>query len=181
MKKVWLAFFLFGCGADDFTRQGNLGEFCNGRDTDCRPGLLCQQQVCVNANPSPFDCDAICERFDSCEASIESCAVACRITVETWSSRALEAFGQCVVEDLTCEEIDGSFAPQTCYERIPIDADREQACEQAQSRCSLSDDARRGCFRSARVDIESEWQKSEACVSEIRTCDEVNLCLETGR
>lgn len=179
--------FVFGCRADDPVKQGAVGELCNGRDDDCRIGLACVVSVCVDPGGGPtYDCGDICSRLaGECGAAEPGCESDCVITTSAWALRARESFGVCLVEDLTCAQAQATFAPQTCYSRIEIPAERFALCEvfaqQALACGAATDDAERvleRCAALARVGPEARWQDPASCGSVIETgnCSEVATC-----
>lgn len=180
-KLIVLVVFLTAC-VDKEARQGGEGEFCNGRDTDCRPGLLCVDGICEAGFTLANDCETICEKISGCGGQLSGCVYSCNLTIEDWAVRAQQDFGQCVVEDLACAEIEQAFAPQTCYERILIPEDRAETCaalREALDSCGLPDfegEFSKVCQRSARVDREEKWQETADC-AENRTCDTLEQCL----
>lgn len=174
------------CRADDDVRQGEAGEYCNGRDTDCRVGLICNGGICRDPGPPPtYNCSDICARLSDCDATDPACESDCRISTSEWVMRAREEFGICIVEELSCEEAGAAFAPQTCYARIEIPADRWATCQEfvdASRNCGApTGDAERvleGCAAVARVQPTEVWDATAACASAIETgiCGELATC-----
>lgn len=177
---------IMACNADDIVRQGEVGELCNGAEDDCRPGLVCAQRICAEPGPPPtYDCGDICARLQSCDVALPACEADCRITTSDWIMRAREDFGVCLVEQLTCDEAAASFAPQTCYSRIEIPADRWAVCtalaEAALGCATPRAEAERvleGCAAIARVGTDEAWAGPLRCDNLIETgvCGELATC-----
>ena len=186
--RVWpvLVLALLGCRATDDLKQGGHGEHCNGRDLDCRDGLICDNARCTESGPAPtYDCGDICARLSACEATVPGCEADCRISTTAWALRAREEFGVCLVEELTCTEAQATFAPQLCYSRITIPQARAETCfsfaEAAQDCGASTADAERileECAAVARVRTEDVWMGPARCASVIETgiCSEVGTC-----
>lgn len=182
---------LFGCRADDLTKQGEVGEVCNGRDNDCREGLICAADGRCEAVASDvtYDCGDICRRLSvECEAIEAGCESDCRQTTGTWARRAREEFGVCLVEDLSCAEAQADFAPQTCYSEIEIPPARFALCEDyalAARDCGVpTGEAERvleRCAAIARVAPEAIWQDPASCGALLETgnCGELATCFNT--
>ncbi len=183
---VLVVVLVTSCQSDDFVKQGEGGEVCNGRDTDCRQGLVCTSGRCDDPGPGPtYDCGEICARLSACDAADPGCEPDCRISTTSWRLPAREKFGVCLVEELTCSEARATFAPQLCYSRIEIPPPRRATCDafvDAARGCGASnDDAERvleGCAAIARVRTENVWMEPLRCASVIETgiCDEVATC-----
>lgn len=173
-----------GCRADDEVRRGVEGEFCNGRDDDCRAGLLCEAGVCVDLGPaSLYSCDEICTRLAQCDAAEPGCASDCRVTTEDWSGVATDAFGKCLVDELSCAAARERFAPQTCYSRIPVAAERRERCDafvQDARACGADletlERVLEGCVALARVSVATRWEATARCAS----APETGVCSQTA-
>lgn len=186
-----LAFLLAGCRAEDLVKQGEVGEVCNGRDNDCRAGLICGASGrCEDAATDvTYDCGDICERLSvECEAAEPQCESDCRLTTNIWATRAREEFGVCLVEGLSCAEARADFAPQTCYSEIEIPAERFALCEDfalAVRDCGApTADAERvleRCAAIARVAPEVRWLEPAGCgpLLETGNCGELTQCFNT--
>lgn len=187
---------LGACRATDEIKQGGEGEFCNNRDDDCRDGHICQDGVCrALQNTGSVTCAQMCSRLEECEAGEANCQVDCRATIRgtcvgepcPWSTEAIEAFGTCITEQLTCDEIREVDAPQECYRRIPISEEREGRCEAfiaAANRCSAgasTTQLRNRCFLLGRTNTEASWLRTDACVDRIADglCEEVEDCFNS--
>jgi len=183
-----LASAVVSCRAPDEVRRGAVGEWCNGSDDDCRLGLVCERGVCADPGGGPrYSCAEICEHLTSCEAGSETCVDDCKITIEDWAERAVSDFGICLVEDLSCADARADFAPQTCYERIPIPEDRATSCAafvEAAKDCNAAQTVRNNCRQLARVGRQDAWDEASAACQQavdasdcdgIRTCADVPL------
>lgn len=180
---------LLACQPSASTMQGGEGEYCNGPDDDCRDGLICQDYVCTfdaELADEYAECNAICDRLDECDASLNNCPAKCFNTTEGWGDEAAEHFYQCFIEDLSCEELQQSDnPPQTCYDRIPLDEDREARCQQFVQH-SLDCDAGqlelneldRTCRATARTGGEDRWGQTDECADyNADSCGELFGCL----
>ncbi len=182
-----LAASLFACNAEDEMRTGGVGEYCNGRDSDCRAGLVCLQGVCDSLGPRPtYDCDDICERLGECGALGEACASDCRLTTADWSFAARDEFGICLVEDLTCGEAVADFAPQTCYTRIEIPSERLARCsafDDTAADCGASlrdrEELIETCYALARTSVDDAWRPAEDC-ADLADCAATRACLTSA-
>lgn len=199
MRRIGLLVLTLGvmlpaCRAEDTVKQGVEGEFCNGEADDCRAGHACVNYRCQSLNGGSVTCGVMCARLQSCNAAESDCEASCQLTFEglceglpcPWSEAAIEAFGTCIVDELTCAEAQDGNAPQTCYSRIPLDIDRKARCDAflgAADRCSTSDreELRQSCYRLARTAPESSWVRTDGCVERIASgvCDEAIRCLNT--
>ena len=171
-----------GCRADDEIKRGALGEYCNGRDTDCRVGLFCEEGRCQATGDDI--CGAVCEKLDdACAVETTNCRATCGLTIEGWSERAQDAFATCIGE-LTCAEA-ADDAPNLCYNRIAIPEGRTERCDDLASAARSCSDAetadriRRGCYAFARVRSESEWT-AVGCdeALEAGMCAALGACLD---
>lgn len=183
--------FTFGCRAEDTVKQGIEGEFCNGRDDDCREGHICDDGVCRAAGDGAATCTTMCRHLDDCETGETDCQADCRATFEgtceglpcPWSDEARTAFGECIL-GLSCEEARDVDAPQVCYRQIPIDAGRENRCEAfiaAAGRCQPGVETatlRNRCFLLGRTNTDSSWARTDSCVERIEDgfCAEIAEC-----
>lgn len=181
MKRLLMVCLLLvgSCAADQETRQGEINEFCRTGDSDCRPGLVCEQGICQLSGPQPqYGCDQVCAKLESCGVAESSCVVDCRATTSDWSLAAKELFGTCAVVDITCEEAQDIFVPQVCYERIPLPVERRQLCDifvEVGDVCSSEADLEAietACYRFARVSEPAQWAATEQCERAIS----VGLC-----
>lgn len=177
---------LTSCHADEQVKQGGLGETCNGRDTDCRDGLVCEVGLCRDPGPGPtYDCGDICRRLSECDATDPGCEADCRLSTTSWVLRAREDFGICLVEELTCGEAQATFAPQLCYSRIEIPEERFEVCtafaDAAQACGATLDAAERvieACAAVARVRSDDVWMAPARCAVVVETgiCEQVATC-----
>ncbi len=178
---------LVGCSPDDEVLQGDIGELCNGADSDCRAGLACVQGVCDTPGPQPlYSCDEICTRLAGCGSQENECVGNCRATIRDWSLRAKNEFGACLVEDLTCEEVlAADSVPQVCYSRIEIPEERAAVCEsliETVVSCDPSVDLNpfaRSCNALARTSPEAVWAETDRCVNAQMTgiCSGIATCI----
>lgn len=177
---------LTACTADDEVQRGDVGEFCNGRDSDCRTGLVCDNSVCVEPGPQPiYDCADICSRLAECEAREGTCQSDCRISTTDWELRARNEFGVCMVEDLTCAEALANDPPQLCYSRIEVPTARRARCDsfvdfarECGAPTSTLEQVLEGCVAVARVSREVRWDDTAQCASQLETgiCSQVATC-----
>lgn len=188
--KTWLLFALSilpltACRADDETRQGDVDEYCNGYADDCRPGLSCVDFVCVPVIGAltEYTCADFCAHMSECGAGDSSCVADCGATIRDWSFDAQDSFTRCGAVELTCDEINATFAPQECYSRIPIASDRQARCSQFYSSvqaCDGSLDALTpACLRLARVGTDDMWAETDRCANavDVGTCSSRGACL----
>ncbi len=174
------------CGAEDETRRGGLGEFCNGRDDDCQTGLACLDGVCDEFGPKPtYSCEEMCARLDECGAGQSGCVPDCRATTSTWSLAARNAFSECFVEDITCMEALVDDVPQLCYSQLPLSDDRKQRCDtfvSTASNCGATDaerdDVFQSCYELARTGTDSDWAGTDRCVNalDVGICSGIGTC-----
>lgn len=188
---------LSGCRAADEVKQGGEGEFCNARDSDCRDGFICQGGVCQGlVSSGAYTCQEMCTRLQGCNAEEADCVPRCQATFRgvcpdtnpcPWSSDAVDAFGTCIVEELSCEEARMDSAPDLCFQRIDLDEDRGERCDAfvaAIGRCDGSvstDEFRRKCFVLARTATEESFTRTDACVDRIADglCNEIGDCFNS--
>lgn len=190
---IALLFALPACRADDSVKQGGDGEFCNNRDDDCRDGHICQDGVCRSTDAAgTITCAQMCTRLEECNTGEEDCEVNCRATIQgtcetlacPWSGDAVDSFGRCITEGLTCEEARENDAPQECYRRIPIDGDRENRCEAfiaGADRCNpgvSTSELRNRCYLLGRTSTDESWARTDACVERVAGgfCAEIENC-----
>ncbi len=183
---------LGACRAEDTVKQGIEGEYCNNRDDDCRDGNICQDGVCRSTGVGTITCAQMCNRLEACNTGEEDCEADCRATIRgtcltlacPWSADAVDSFGRCITEELTCEEAQASDAPQECYRRIPIATERENRCEAfiaAGDRCNPGVSAsalRNRCYLLGRTSTAESWARTDACVERVAGgfCAEIEAC-----
>ncbi len=180
---------LAACQAAMKTKQGALGEFCNNRDSDCRPGMICQDSVCVLANPQITDaCQQVCDKINNCAlAERTNCINDCTNEIENWGDSVINTFSQCVVSDLTCSELGSTAndAAQTCYDRLPLDEQRVQRCRdfvnQIES-CRPNADTssfQSDCIYRARTASADTWSKTDQCAdaAQFGDCEQTVSCV----
>jgi hypothetical protein len=180
-----LAMGMTACRATEEVKQGYAGEHCNGVDLDCRPGYLCDRSVCrAELEQTGVTCETMCRRLEICETNEENCLAKCRNTIREWSPEAIEAFGECIISGLTCEEARTVVAHQVCYERIPIvDGRRDRctyfveaarSCDNTVNTLKLRDE----CLYMARTRSQQVWTRTDACVERVEDgfCDEIADC-----
>ena len=184
---------LTACRADDTIKQGIDGEFCNNRDDDCRDGHVCDNGVCKSGDSAgTITCAQMCARLEACQTGEENCEADCRATIQgtcqtlacPWSAEAVDAFGRCITEELTCAEAQASDAPQECYRRIPMDAVRESRCEAfiaGADRCNpgvSTSELRNRCYLLGRTSTDESWARTDACVNRVADgfCAEIEDC-----
>src|SRR5690554_6720600 len=132
------ALSLVACSAATQTKQGGPGEICLGQDTDCRPGLLCENSVYVLPDSAlSAACIKSCDKIGSCGLENLNCVNECMATVDDWSESVVEKFADCLSEDLSCEELGQSAetAAQVCYDRLETDSARLDRCRGFKSMC----------------------------------------------
>jgi hypothetical protein len=181
---------LVACQAAMETKQGALGEFCNNRDSDCREGLVCNDGVCVTANPAITDgCDRVCAKVDECGLDDPNCLRDCQKEIENWGEGVIETFSDCIADDLSCDEMGGSTnaAAQTCYDRLPLDETRVDRCvdfvrEVQDCRPNADTTAFAGeCRYRARTASDERWSRSDDCLDAIEfgTCTDTLECINS--
>lgn len=180
---------LAACQAAMETKQGGLGEFCNNRDSDCREGLVCDQGVCVSANPAAMSaCERTCNKIDSCGVTEPNCLIDCSNEIQNWGDGVIDTFAACVVDDLSCDEIGdtANSAAQICYDRLPLDDARTERCRTlVQEIQSCRPGADTGHFQSdcvylARTAGQTLWNdKTDACAESVEfgECNETVDCV----
>ncbi len=179
---------LFGCRAPEEIKQGYVGEYCF-EDEDCRDGLLCDdtRAVCMALRVGSLEkCEAMCERMDLCGAPQDRCLTACHNTVRDWSEASFDLFAACITSDLSCEEMRTSYAPQTCYLRLPLDEQRSDVCASfVESSMTCDQDGaalsslRDSCLLVARTGTDESWAPVEACKARLSggSCTDIATCL----
>jgi hypothetical protein len=177
MKRLLVCVFmglLGACAAEDRVKQGDVNEFCQSSNDDCRPGLVCSQGICQLPGPQAlYGCEEICAKLASCNVAESSCVVDCRATTLEWSLPARDTFGVCVVEDITCEEAQNMDVPQVCYERITLRPERKLRCDtfvEVADVCDSSVDTeplKTACYRLGRTGDDTQWQATEQCENAI--------------
>ncbi|AWV90404.1 hypothetical protein DN745_14130 [Bradymonas sediminis] len=183
------ALTLMACSAATQTKQGAPGERCMGQDGDCRPGLLCEDSVCVLPDSSTLEaCTNSCEKIGACGVNNLNCFNECSTTVKNWSDSVIEEFGDCLVNDLSCEELGGSAnaAAQACYDRLPTPAERLDTCRDFKA--SLKECApdgstaafERACIRTARTTDASDWSAKTSYCLDLTTCEEATTCINAA-
>lgn len=174
-----------GCRAEMEIKQGADGEFCNGQLDDCRPGLSCVDYICQNLS-GPTRCEEVCDKFEECGVTQDRCVGACENTIRQWSSDAKESFATCLVDDLSCDDIQElEDAPQECYNRLELPQERNELCLQfadAVKECASDVDTtelRRACRYMARTRSDEVWAYSQECVERVEdgVCPDIFHCL----
>lgn len=177
-----VALSLFNCKASTDQKRGGCGEFCNNVDIDCREGLVCEQNECVEIREGTcglpenirVTCENICSRFERCQVpgNQSNCFDSCTQTIEDWNDNAVNTFGRCLIDDLSCQRLQQQDeATQTCYQRISLPSNRRSICERVQQTFQQNQcvDGRyiksfmRGCLDSARTDREAIWKDVLDC------------------
>lgn len=181
MKIVLTALFslalLAGCRADDEVKQGVQGEFCDDSDADCRLGYMCDRGYCRLQSVEGTDCRAMCARIAGCGVEDESCVSDCQATVAgdcgsslpcPWSDNAVNAFGACIVNDLSCEQIAGGDGPQLCYDQLSLAADRKAVCDRLISfmdacGANSTDGLLNRCYQLGRTATDDSFARTNTC------------------
>ncbi len=181
---------LVGCHADDEVKQGVQGEFCDGADSDCRQGYVCDRGYCRLLSIDGTDCRSMCARIASCGVVDEGCIDDCQATVAgdcgsslpcPWSDNAVNQFGDCIVNTLTCDQIEAGDGPQLCYQELDLSAERKAICDgfvsvldlcNASSTEALID----RCYQLARTATDASFTRTNTC-TELATD---GLCVETA-
>lgn len=180
------ALSLVACSAATQTKQGAPGEVCNGGDTDCRPGLLCQNSVCTLPDSVTSQaCQRSCDKISSCGVSDLNCMGECAETVASWSESVIDEFADCLSNDLSCDEIGASAndAAQVCYDRLEVDQTRLDRCRDfktALNNCNPNRSTTRfesACIRMARTTNDEDWGQTGACI-DAATCQEGTSCID---
>ncbi len=191
-RAIWLlmGLALAGCHADDEVKQGVQGEYCIAADSDCREGYVCDRGYCRLLSIEGTDCRAICARISSCGVVDESCVEDCQATIAgecgsslpcAWSDNAVDAFGNCFVNTLTCDDIAGGDGPQLCYQELTLTTERKAVCDQYLSlmnACGAVDTAvlKDRCYQLARTATDTSFTRTNTC-TELATD---GLCFETA-
>jgi hypothetical protein len=180
--------FGFACQAEKVVKQGAALEACNGAANDCREGNICLAGVCRPNEIVGYDCEAMCQRISQCGGESNNCVADCQATIAgasssnspcPWSDAAVEAFGQCIVEDLTCDEIINGDAPQLCYQSLDLPTERAERCdaileglELCESSQALQDGTFQQCYRLARTATDPSFERIEPCEQIVSVGDE---------
>jgi hypothetical protein len=174
-----------GCRAEDEVKRGAEGEFCDDIVDACRTGLTCVDGICQgSASTLEFDCTDVCNTLNGCGTLDSNCTQACLQATQEWSDRAIEAFGECFANDVSCE-IAADDPQQFCYDRIEIPEGRSERCSlfaetvRACDPDADTEDLRRSCFRTGRVGTDEAWNASDRCVDAVDTgvCSGIGTCL----
>jgi hypothetical protein len=191
-----LAVSFAGCTADDTTRQGVEGEICNDRDLDCRDGHVCSLGVCVEIDGGAYSCADVCSKLQSCQAAgdsqacIDQCrtqfAGACETLPCPWSEPAIDIYSACIVDDLSCSELeDVPAARDQCFATLPYPEERQIVCDEfvaAAQACSSTANSpllEIRCARLARTTTDDSWSRTETCTTRVADgfCTEIEECL----
>jgi hypothetical protein len=181
---------LVGCRADDEVKQGVQGEFCEGADSDCRQGYICDRGYCRLLSIDGTDCRSMCARIASCGVVDEGCVDDCQSTIAgdcgsvlpcAWSDNAVDAFGNCIVNTLTCDEIGAGEGPQLCYQELDLPTDRKGNCDQfiaVMENCGAGDTEvlLNRCYQLARTATDLSFTRTNACSELVSE----GLCFETA-
>jgi hypothetical protein len=169
---------LMGCRAEDEVKQGVQGEFCNDSDADCREGYICDRGYCRLQAVEGTDCRAMCARIATCGIEDEACVADCQATIAgdcgselpcPWSDDAVQAFGSCMVNDLTCDVLETGEGPQLCYDQLAIPTERRRVCDQIEGflndSCGIENtDLLKGrCYQLARTATDSSFERTATC------------------
>ncbi|MFB6371685.1 MAG: hypothetical protein ABEN55_00885 [Bradymonadaceae bacterium] len=171
---VWM--LMAGCQAPLEQKRGGSGEICNGDDTQCRQGLVCEKGVCQSINNSDEICPKICDKFRECNAAMQNCYADCVATLRDWSEENTQTYGDCYQNDVSCSEIQSSQNPQNiCYSRLDLPAARKERCKTLRdtARSCLSNtggdyDAQitnfyDSCLRRGRTVSDQRWKATKKC------------------
>lgn len=186
--------FLGSCTAEDEVKRGEDNEYCASSNADCREGFLCDRNRCRAIEIDGTNCESMLQKINFCNAEQPDFLQTCLNTINgncpednpcPWSDEAVESFGTCVVDDLTCDQIINDNAPQICYSAIPLDQEREQICQNfivATNLCVAdqnTDELRSQCFYLARTSTEASWLRVFECTARINDgfCAEIGDCL----
>ena len=181
---------MLGCRADDTIKQGADGEFCNDSDLDCRPGHICDRSFCRAQAIDGTNCESMCQRIAFCEADEPDCLQTCLATIAggcsaenpcPWSDEAVDTFGSCIINDLSCAELQSGDAPQICYEQIPLNEERRAICDgliEAGTSCEPGADTvrlRSACYRLARTTTDEGFARVDECTDRVEDgfCSEI--------
>lgn len=183
------ALSLVACSAATQTKQGGPGEICLGQDTDCRPGLLCENSVCVLPDSAlSAACIKSCDKIGACGLEDLNCVNECMATVDSWSESVIETFTDCLSDDLSCEELGESAetAAQVCYDRLETDPARLERCRAFKTVLQTCDPEaptaafERACIRLARTTDAPSWQaKTDACAGS-DACPSAPTCIRSA-
>ena len=187
--------FGLGCIAVQEDSRGFDGEFCTV-NSHCQAGDQCINKVCV-ATPEVDlstsegrNCDKICTYLQrSCGSTDQSCYRSCLGIVTDWKPAAQESFSACFAgEDsssISCDEALKDDAPNICYNRIPLAADRQSRCDNFVSRARFNTtgsdeefvELRKTCQQIGRVYPDVEWNKTAACADNGLNTEQFVDCL----
>jgi hypothetical protein len=175
----------FGCRADDEVKRGAQGEFCDNVIDACRVGLSCVEGICQGGSSNlEYDCTDVCATLTGCGSLDSNCTQACLEATDTWSDRAVEEFGGCFANDITCEQASGD-PQQLCYDQIEVPDGRAERCSlfaETVRDCDPEADTeqlRKSCFRTGRVGTDEAWNASQRCEDAVETgvCSGIGTCL----
>lgn len=170
-----LLVILAGCQAPLEQKRGGPGEICNGSDTQCRQGLVCQEGVCQSINNSEEVCPTICDKFEQCSAGMANCYRNCMATLRDWSEETTQTYADCYENDVTCSEIQDSDAPQNiCYARLELPEARESRCTELRDTAEAClegtgdyeqriKDFYSSCKRRGRTVSDQMWEPTQKC------------------
>ena len=193
MKKLLALVLLtsvIGCRAGDEVKQGVQGEFCEASDADCRQGYICDRGYCRLQSIVGTDCNAMCQRIESCGQIDENCLADCQATFTgdcsadlpcQWSDNAVNAFGSCIVNDLSCDAIASGDGPQICYSALTLPAERQAVCDEflaVMEACNANDTTGllNRCYQLGRTATDTSFTRTNTC-SELSA---EGLCFETA-
>ncbi len=177
--------FTVGCRAEDEVKKGAEGEFCDDIIDACRTGLSCVEGTCQGASSNlEYDCTDVCATLTGCGTLDSNCTQACLEAVQSWSDRAIESFGQCFANDISCEQAQND-PQQLCYDRIEIPDGRSERCSlfaetvRACDEAADTEELRKSCFRTGRVGTDEAWNETQRCADAVETgiCSGIGTCL----
>jgi len=173
---ICLLLVLVGCQASMDQKRGGSGELCNGNDTQCREGLVCEEGVCQSINNSEEVCPRICEKFEQCNAGMENCYQDCMATLKEWGEETTQTYADCYESQVSCSEIQQSDAPQNiCYARLELPETREERCKTLRDTAGVClanaeqdydgqiDNFYDSCRRRGRTVGDQRWQATDSC------------------
>ncbi|MFB6263562.1 MAG: hypothetical protein ABEL76_08045 [Bradymonadaceae bacterium] len=127
-----LALGVYACTDSMSRKKGAPGEFCNGSDTQCREGLICDEGVCSYQNNARKVCQSVCDKFNrTCNAGVDKCLASCVETLtQCWASEVTQKYASCYnSEQMTCERIESTDKPYNlCYQQLELPQRRLQTC-----------------------------------------------------
>lgn len=175
------ALALTSCQAPLETKRGDIGDFCNGEDMDCREGLLCQEGVCDTINNSPDACTKVCDIFGACGARLSGCREGCIDALKFWKTSVIDQYKRCYVEQISCQQIQAAENPQQiCYDRLPA------APQERLDRCNSLRSTGQQCLGGASGQYEESFNSFDSnCQLQARTrADQIwarsDDCVEAG-